>query len=510
MEHRAESKGCVYLVGAGPGDPGLVTVRGERLIREAEVVIYDYLVAPRLVRLARADAEVIYVGKKGGEHTLSQDKINELIVAKAKEGRMVVRLKGGDPFVFGRGGEEALELLGAGVRFEVVPGVTAGVGAAAYAGIPTTHRGYASDLALITGHEDASRTGESQVDWESLGKWKGTLVFFMGVKNLAMICERLQEHGMSGGVPAALIRWGTTPRQQTLVGTVGTLAELAEKEGFRPPSIIVVGQVVSLRERLKWFEQRALFGRRIMVTRSRAQASDLLDQLLELGAEVLEFPTIRIEAGDEGGLRGAAARLGEYDWVIFTSVNGVEHFFWQLQAAGYDARRFAGVKICAIGPATGERLRSFGLNPDMIPPRFVAESVLEALGEVENLARKRVLLPRADLARGDLPEGLRQAGATVDEIEAYRTVLDDSPKEEVIKALEEDDIDWVTFTSSSTVKNFVSQVSVEVLKGKKIRTASIGPITSETMRGVGLGVDVEAEEFTIPGLVEALVGKVQG
>ncbi|MCF7957041.1 MAG: uroporphyrinogen-III C-methyltransferase [Phycisphaerae bacterium] len=498
-------KNCVYLIGAGPGDPGLITVRGRDLIARADVIVYDYLAAPQLLRHARSDAEIIYVGKQAGNHALPQDQINALLIEKARNNNTVVRLKGGDPFVFGRGGEEALELIEAGIAYEVIPGITASIAACAYAGIPVTHRDFASDFALITGHEDAGRTGDSQVDWASLGKWKGTLAFYMGVKNLPVILGRLAEHGMAADTPAALVHWGTTTRQRTLVGTVATLPELAIEHQFKPPSILVVGKVIQLRDRLSWFEKRPLFGKRIIVTRSRSQASDVVEQLGQLGADVLEFPTIRIEPPkDISPLQKAIDNLIQYHWIIFTSVNGVDAFFENLQKQNYDARRFGHAKVCAIGPATSERLKANGIRPDLIPPRFVAESVIEALTAVDDLKGKNILLPRADIARADLPETLKKLGADVDEVEAYRTVMDASPKEAALKAIAEDTVDWVTFTSSSTVRNFLSQVDKEKLTSKKIRLASIGPITSETIVKAGLNVDVEADEYTIPGLIDAL------
>lgn len=502
---RSGHKGRVYLVGAGPGDPGLITCRGAQLIAQADVVIYDYLVAPRLVQMARADAEMIYVGKKAGQHTLPQEKINELLIEKAQPGRMVVRLKGGDPFIFGRGGEEALALRETGIDFEVVPGITAAVAAAAYAGIPVTHRDFASEFALLTGHEDAERTGDSQIDWQALGSWRGTLAFYMGVKNLPIICAKLQEHGMAGDTPAALIRYGTTPQQRTLTGTVATIGELAAAKGFTPPAMVIVGRVVGLRGQLDWFERRPLFGRRIVVTRSRAQARELVDKVLELGADVLEFPTIRIEpAVDTEPLRQAIGRLQEYDWIIFTSVNGVVCFFDSIYASEVDARALAGVKVCAIGPATTDKLREFGILPDLAPPRFVAEAIIESLGKTDNLDGKRVLLPRADIARTDLVEALKTMGAAVDDITVYRTVVEDGPKDDVIEALEQDSVDWITFTSSSTVRNFLAHICAKQLAGKKVRLASIGPITSATIKEAGLKVAVEAAEFTIPGLLNAI------
>jgi len=500
------AKPIVYLVGAGPGDPDLITVRGSDLIRRAHVIIYDNLVSPRLLSLASPDAELIYVGKKAAHHSLPQEKINQLIINKAQPGRVVVRLKGGDPFVFGRGGEEALELSKAGIDFEIVPGITAGLSVPAYAGIPVTHRDFASELALITGHEDASRTGPEQIDWPALASWQGTLIFYMGVKNLPTISQKLQKHGMSPDTPAALIRWGTTPAQQTLTGTLSSLPDLAQQHQFTPPAIIVIGQVVPLRQHLQWFEKRPLFGRRIIVTRARAQASRFCEMLSGLGADVLEFPTIRIEPPAETQpLYDAVANLGGYDWVIFTSPNGVESFFDCLLETGSDARRFGSVNICSIGPSTAAQLSSYGLTADLIPDKFLSTAIVEALTSAEDLSGKRILLPRADIAPDDLPQALRNLGAHVDEITAYQTVIDDSPKDQIIEAIQQDSIDWITFTSSSTVRNFLSQIDLKILSGKKLRLASIGPQTSATIKQAQLNIDVQASEHTIPGLVNAIL-----
>ncbi|MBN1846249.1 MAG: uroporphyrinogen-III C-methyltransferase [Sedimentisphaerales bacterium] len=498
-------QGKVYLVGAGPGDPGLITVRGRELLGQAQVVIYDYLAAPQLLAHAGREAELIYVGKRAGQHTLAQDQIGQLMVQKAREGKTVVRLKGGDPFVFGRGGEEAQQLAEAGIRFEVVPGVTAGVAAAAYAGIPVTHRDLASDFALISGQEDADRTGESHIDWEALGRWKGTLAFYMGVKNLPVICTSLQENGMDPATPAALIGWGTTPRQRTLTGTVSTLAELAEAHRFKPPALILIGQVVTLRQRLNWFETRPLFGRTILVTRSRAQAGELTEQLGRLGAEVIECPTIRIEPpANPKALRQVVERLGEYDWLILTSVNGVEAVLGELQRLGRDGRHLAGTRLCAIGPATARRLRCYGLLADLVPEQFVAESILEAFARLKELPGKRICLARADIARDDLPRGLRRLGAEVDEVTAYRTLREEWDQTETLARLADNQVDWITFASSGTVRNFLDIIGLEKITGKKARIASIGPITSATIQEAGLRVDVQADEYTIPGLVRAI------
>jgi uroporphyrinogen III methyltransferase / synthase len=502
-----ENSPCAYLVGAGPGDPGLITVRGRHLLRRADVIIYDHLVDSRLLRYARPNAELIFVGKKAGCHTLPQDQISQLLIEKAQNCECVVRLKGGDPFVFGRGGEESLELGRAGIAFEIIPGVTAGVAAAAYAGIPLTHRDFASSLAFITGHEDADRTGPSRIDWPALGRWQGTLVFYMSVKNLSSICRTLRQHGMSPDTPAALISRGTTPRQQTLTATVATLPDIAVEHNISPPAVIVIGQVVTLREHLNWFEKRPLFRRRIVVTRSRRQAGELLDSLTMLGADVLECPTIKIEPPvDSQPLHNAIRELHNYDWIIFTSVNGVDAFFGALDNLGLDTRHLAGARVCAIGPATAGCLKSNGLVADLIPPRFRAESIVETLEQNEKLEGTNILLPRADIAPPDLSLSLRNSGANVHEITAYRTVIDEEPLDgTVINALEQDAIDWITFTSSSTVRNFLERIDQKLLSGKSFRIASIGPVTSDTIRQAGLEVHVQPEQYTIPALIAAII-----
>jgi uroporphyrinogen III methyltransferase/synthase len=512
MSEKTETKvGTVYLVGAGPGDPGLLTLRGRDLLATADVVVYDQLAGDRVVAYARVGAEKIYVGKKAGQHSLPQEKINELLAEKALAGHSVVRLKGGDPFVFGRGGEEALHLVERGVPFEVVPGVTAATAVPAYAGIPVTHRGFTATLGLVTGHEDPTKDS-SDIDWATLAGM-GTLVFYMGVKNLPVICERLIAHGRGKDTPAALVRQGTLPSQRTLVGTLATLPRLAEEAGFKPPSLIVVGEVIALREKLRWIEDRPLFGRRIVVTRTREQASDLAKLLEARGAEVIEFSTIRIDSpADPLPLRHAVRNLRGYDWTVFTSVNGVESFFRELHLQGLDARHFAGVKVCAIGPATSLRLAEQGIAADLMPERFVAEAVLDALTAKEDLAGKRVLLPRADLAREALPDGLRAAGAIVEEVDAYRTVVDDRSAGEVPEKLEGGQVDMVTFTSSSTVTNFCALLGPERLAQLRgiIALASIGPVTTETIRAHGLAPDVSAPVHTIPGLVDAITDFYRG
>jgi uroporphyrinogen III methyltransferase/synthase len=504
------SKGCIYLVGAGPGDPGLITVRGQQLLSQADVVVYDYLVAPKLLRSAPANAELIYVGKKAGQHTLSQDGINKLLVAKAKTGAKVVRLKGGDPFVFGRGGEEALEAVESGIDFEVVPGITAGVAGPAYAGIPVTHRTLASNVGLVTGHETPDKT-DSDLDFEALARWRGTLVFYMGVGNLERICSALVEHGMDADTPVALVRWGTTTDQRVVTGTATTIAAIAREAQIKPPALIVVGKVVGLRDQLSWFERRPLFGQRIVVTRARAQASSFTTQLEQLGADVIEMPTIRITPPtDDGPLQEAIGRLSDYDWVVFTSANAVEMFFAALAAAGLDSRALHGVKLCIIGPVTAERLSGFGLKGDCQPANALGRDVVEAMAQSGDLTGKRVLCPRSDIAPPDLIDALTARGAKADDVAAYRTESDCADAEQVKQLLADDRLHWVTFTSSSTVKNFFDVIDPGTIAGGSVRLASIGPKTSEALEAIGRPADVEAHTHTIEGLTEALLEAVRG
>ncbi|MCE5326276.1 MAG: uroporphyrinogen-III C-methyltransferase [Planctomycetaceae bacterium] len=498
-------KGCIYLVGAGPGDPGLITVRAAELLAGADVVVYDYLASPRLLKHARADAELIYVGKQAARHAMSQDQINQLLVAKARGGAAVVRLKGGDPYVFGRGGEEALAAVEAGVPFEEVPGVTSGIAAPAYAGIPVTHRLMAGNVGLVTGHETPDKEA-SDLDYEALARWKGTLVFYMGVANVESICRQLMEHGLDAATPAAIVRWGTTVQQQVVTATVATLAQVARDANLMPPALIVVGQVVRLRERLNWFERRALHGRRIVVTRSREHASGLTDALTELGAEVIEMPTIRIAPPqDDAPLRAAAANPGAFDWIVFTSVNAVDGFFNALAAGGLDSRALAPCRLCVIGPVTAERLAGYGLRADAQPPTFAGSEVTGAMAAADDLRGKKILCPRSDIAPRDLIDALTAAGACVTEVIAYRTEPDCRGAEQVLELLQEGQVGWITFTSSSTVKNFFDAVSPDAVRSAAVRLASIGPMTTRTLAGLGLAPAAEANVHTIDGLIACIL-----
>lgn len=498
--------GMVYLVGAGPGDPGLISVKACDCLRRADVVVYDRLADERILAYAPKDAEYIYVGKASSNHAMKQGDINQLLADKAKEGKCVVRLKGGDPFVFGRGGEEALLLEENGLPFEIVPGITSAISVPAYAGIPVTHRGIATSFAVITGHEDPTKGG-SNMRWDKLSTGVDTLVFLMGVANLPHITKELMANGRPADTPAAVVRWGTKPEQSTLVTTVGKAAEDVEKAGLKPPAIFIVGDVVGLREKLRWFDRREthpFFGKTILVTRAREQASKLTASLERLGARCLEVPSIRLVEPEDGyqAADEAISRMGEYDWVIFTSANGVGRFFERLALAGKDARAFGGAKVAAIGTATAEALKGKGILADIVPREFRAEGIVEALKD-EVGTGKKVLIPRAQEAREILPEKLRELGAEVTVAPVYRTVAAETDGEALRRKLSDGEVDYVTFTSSSTVTNLLRIVgTAEALHG--VKTACIGPVTAETCRKNGIEPDIVAEEYTISGLVEAM------
>jgi uroporphyrinogen III methyltransferase/synthase len=500
--------GKVYLVGAGPGDPGLITLTGLERIRSADVIVYDRLVSARLLEHARDGAELVYVGKvPGAEGGHDQEAINATLIEKARAGCTVVRLKGGDPFVFGRGGEEAEALRAAGIPFEVVPGVTSAVAAPAYAGIPVTHRGVASSFAVITGHEEPGKA-ETAIDWAHLATAVDTLVFLMGVKNLPDIVAQLTEHGRLLATPVAVIQWGTTPEQRTVSGTLADIVERVAEAGLTPPAITVVGEVVRLRETIAWFENRPLFGKRVLITRTRRQASNLARLLADEGAIPVELPSIEIEPiEDREAVTAAIERLrsGEYAWCGFTSANAVELFFERLAEAGLDARGFAGARIFAIGPATAAALAERSLRADVVPAEYVAEAVVEAM-KSHVRPGERVLLPRAESARAELVRGLEELRATVDEVPIYRAAVPPDASPEVLAGLRAGRIDVATFTASSTVRNLVAMLGdVSALAGDgRPLIACIGPVTADTARELGLTVDVMASEYTVEGLVAAL------
>jgi uroporphyrinogen III methyltransferase/synthase len=495
--------GIVYLVGAGPGDPGLMTARALELIAGADVIFYDRLIPPGALDGARDDAELVFVGKRPGAPTMPQGEISERLVDAARAGRSAVRLKGGDPFVFGRGGEEAEALRAAGVEFEVVPGITAGVAATAYAGIPVTHRDDASAVAFVTGHEDPEKD-ETALDWEALARFPGTLVFYMGVRRLAGNAAALIAAGRDPDEAAAAIERGTMDGQRTVVATLGTLADAVERERIAAPAAIVVGDVVERRDALAWLERRPLHGRRVVVTRARAQASGLAATLRGLGADVVELPAIRIEprtGSDE--VHRAVEEIASYALICLTSPNGVRLLFEALREGGKDARALAGATVAAIGAGTAEALAASGIVADVVPERFVAESLVEALADVE-VEGRRVLVARAAEARPVLPDALRERGAAVDEVALYETVRE-TPAEEAIEAAR--DADYVTFTSSSTVTNLTEALGDRF--PDRARVISIGPITTKTAREAGLTVAAEAERHDVDGLLAALLADAE-
>lgn len=498
--------GIVYLVGAGPGDPGLLTLRGGELLVTCDAIVYDALANPALLALAEVTErerplELYDVGKRGGAfESARQDEINALLTRLGKEGKRVVRLKGGDPLVFGRGSEEAQALAAEGVAFEIVPGVTAGIAAPAYAGIPVTHRGMSTSVTFVTGHEDPTKS-ETMVDWSALARAGGTIVLYMGVKTLPNIVRALIDGGLSSDTPAAAIQWGTYPKQRTVSATLDTLVGEIQRNELTAPVITVIGPVAALRDEIAWFDKRPLFGKRIVVTRARSQAASLSDRLAARGADVLEMPATRIEPTDPAALRSAIARLNEYGWVVFTSQNAVRIFWDTVRAESRDARAFAGVKLAAVGPATADALLEHGLTVDVSPDRFVAEGLLDALRDRRDVRGVRVLYAAAQGARETLEDGLAELGAVVDRVELYRSVIDGEGGAALRDELMTGTVDLVTFTSASSVNAFLSAVGEEAAKCAP--AASIGPITTAAARNAGIDVIIEAEESTIPGLVDA-------
>jgi uroporphyrinogen III methyltransferase/synthase len=501
------SGGIVYLVGAGPGDPGLLTLRGGELLVTCDAIVYDALANPALLALAsvaerETPVELHDVGKRGGtSESAKQDDINALLVRLGREGKRVVRLKGGDPLVFGRGSEEAQALASAGVAFEIVPGVTAGIAAPAYAGIPVTHRGVATSITFVTGHEDPTKA-TTTVDWHALARSGGTIVLYMGVKTLPNIVAALVAGGMSAETPAAAIQWGTYPRQRTVTATISTLSDAIAREGITAPVITVIGPVVSLREEIAWFDRRPLFGKRIVVTRARSQAGALRDRLAAQGADVIEMPATRIEPTDGASLTDALSRLDQFDWLILTSQNAVRILWDALRATGRDARALARVKLAAVGPATADALLEHGLAVDIAPDRFVAEALLDALRDRGDVRGARVLYAAAEGAREVLQDGLTELGATVERVTLYRSVIDGADANTLRERLVAGEADLVTFTSASSVGGFVAAVGNDV--AARAPAASIGPITTAAAREAGFDVVIEASQSTIDGLVESI------
>ncbi|MDB6026025.1 MAG: tetrapyrrole methylase [Verrucomicrobiales bacterium] len=501
-----KSKGIVYLVGAGPGDIGLLTLRGAELLKHADVVVYDALVNADLLRLAPKTAEFIYGGKRASSHAIPQSELNQLLIAKAREGKCVVRLKGGDPYTFGRGGEEAEELVAAKVPFEVVPGISSFVAVPNYAGIPLTHRDHSSSFTVVTGHEDPDKE-EKNINWAQVAKTPGTKVILMGTERMGEIGAQLIEHGMAKDTPVAMVRWGTLGKQRSIDGTLSTIGGVIQKTNFGPPSVAIVGDVVTLRKKLNWFEKRSLFGKRIVVTRTREQASELAKELLERGADVLEIPTIKIAPPSNlADMADAIVALNTYSWIIFTSPNGVSVFFEHFFRAFDDLRDIGGVRIAAVGPATAAKLKELHLKVDVMPDEYVGKKIADALHKFESIENLNILLLRAEVANSDLPKKLEEMGAIVDDVACYKTIPETEDLNGAVARLAENGADWITFTSGSTVENFHARFNLPkvIANFPHIKLASIGPETSKAIVALGLKPTVEARQHTIEGLVKAI------
>lgn len=498
-------KGKVYITGVGPGDYRLLTLKSLECIEKADVIVYDRLISDKILSFAKEGAELIYVGKKSDYHAVPQERINELIATKALEGKIVARVKGGDPFVFGRGGEEAECLYEHGIEFEIVPGVTSAVSVPAYAGIPVTHRDCSSSLHIITGHERPDKT-ENVIDYEILAKVEGTLVFLMGVENLQDICVNLVKNGKNGTTPVAVIENGATNHQRVVTGALESIVELVKNTGIKPPAVTVIGEVVNLREKLNWFPKGKLAGKRIVVTRAREQASMLSEKIVELGGEAIEFPTIRIaKLEDFHQFDAVLANIASYAWLVFTSVNGVRAFFKRMKDQRIDIRSLFGKKLCAIGEATRKEMNELGFNVDYVPAQYTTDELLKDLLEMVKPG-ERVLLARADIANPELASGLSAKGILVDDLTVYRTLPETAAKERITRLLDGKKIDFITFTSSSTVKNFLAIVGAENIKKlSNIKIACIGPVTAATAKELGLHVTAVADIYTIDGLVAKLV-----
>ena len=502
-------KGKVYLVGAGPGDAGLLTLRGAELLRRADVVVYDSLVNRELLALAPESTEMIFGGKRPRERAIPQEELNRLLAEKAVAGKTVVRLKGGDPYIFGRGGEEAAELRREGVPFEVVPGISSIIAVPSYAGIPLTHRDHCSSFTVITGHEDPDKD-KSALDWDRIAREPGTKVLLMGVEHIGKIAAALETNGLSADTPAAMIRWGTTGRQQTITATVGTLADELAKADFKAPVVTVIGRVSTLCDTLNWFENRPLFGQRVVVTRTRAEAGKLSGQLRDLGAEVLEIPTIRIVPPTSNApIIESITGIGNYDWIIFTSANGVEHFFDYFFKAFRDVRDLGCVRFAAVGPATAKKLRELHINIDLIPETYTAKAAAKALLDFQNLENVSVLLARAEAANTELPRLLEDQGAIVDDIAFYKTVPETADRNGAAEEFEAHGADWITFASGSAVRNFDARFGLakRCADHPGLKLASIGPETTKVLKELGLKSTVEAREHTVDGLAAVLLKK---
>ncbi len=494
--------GIAYLIGAGPGDPGLLTLRGKECIESADVIIYDYLADESLLEWVSPNAEILYAGKRAGQHTLTQEEINQFLVDKVSQGKVVARLKGGDPFVFGRGGEEALALHEANLEFEIIPGVTSAIAAPAYAGIPVTQRAMATSFAVITGHEDPTKEC-SGVDWEKIANGADTLTFVMGLGNLPEITEKLQAFGRSADTPAAVVRWGTKPEQKTVTGTLETIAEIVKREEIKPPGLFIVGDVVGLRKQLNWYEKKPLFGKKVVVTRAKRQAGGFARILRDRGAKVFTVPAIRIVPTDNSTEQAQTImNMDRYDWVLFTSVNTVQCFFASLYKENRDSRIFGGKKIMAVGKKTAAELKKHGICADYVPVNSTAEGMLEILTK-EELQNKKILLPRAVEARELLPETLRKYGAEVYVLPVYKTEPEVSDKR-IVKWLQNNEVDVITFTSSSTVRNILAMLGDKKDLLKKVKVAAIGNITANTLKEFGFIPNIVAAEATVESLADAV------
>jgi len=496
-------KGKVYIVGAGPGDIGLLTVKGLKCLKKAEVVVYDFHLNAQVLNYINHTAEFIYAGKRGGHHAMTQDEINRVLIERAKEGKIICRLKGGDPFIFGRGGEEAEALSREEIEFEVVPGISSAIAAPAYAGIPLTHRLYSSSLAVVPGYEDATKH-ESSIDWAKLATGVGTIVFLMTVKNIALVCQKLIENGRAPETPVAVIRWGTRSEQTTIVSNLKDISNLVKERDIKPPAVMVIGDVVKLRENLKWYEKKPLFGQRLLVTREHSGGFESLE---ELGAEIIEFPTIEIVPPDDWKeLDKSIAKIESYNWLIFTSANGIKFFFKRFFEKDRDIRDLKGIKICAIGSKTASEVKKYGLKVDLIPEEFNAEGLIEAIIKVHSLKGVRFLMPRAEVAREIFPEKIRELGGEIDTVTAYRAVKPETHGKRLKRFLKEGKITIVTFTSAATFNNFLSIMgddAHELLK--EVAIAVIGPVTAKAVEKTGLKVNIMPKQATIEALVEEII-----